>query len=40
MYDQANDYISERYGVQSEHLWQEYPEYDVFRHPSRDGKGK
>lgn len=40
MYDQANDYISERYGVQPEHLWQEYPEYDVFRHPSRDGKGK
>ncbi len=40
MYDQANDYISERYGVQPERLWQEYPEYDVFRHPSRDGKGK
>ena len=39
--DHIEKYISEKYGAKPEHLWEKYPEYEVFRHNSEEThKGK
>ena len=37
--DAVESYVDSKYGSKPEHLWKEYPEYEVFRHESK-GKEK
>ena len=38
--DQVIAYIEQTCSADPEHLWEKYPEYEVFRHSATDGKGK
>lgn len=38
--DEIERYVIDTYGAKPEHLWENYPEYEIFRHPNQGRKGK